>query len=81
MKLTEWSKQQGITYRTAWQWFKDGKLPVSAIQTKTGTILVKEEPFVLSQAATIYCRVSSSDQKSDLDQQISRLALQALQET
>lgn len=27
MKLSQWAKKQGITYRTAFQWFKDGKLP------------------------------------------------------
>jgi putative resolvase len=77
MKLTEWSKQQGITYRTAWQWFKDGKLPVPAIKTPSGTILVRSEEASFSVGVTLYCRVSSSDQKNDLDRQISRLALYA----
>ena len=26
MKLTKWAKLQDVTYRTAWQWFKDGKM-------------------------------------------------------
>ena len=43
MKLSKWAKQQGISYRTAWNWFKTNKLPVKAIQTKTGTILVEIE--------------------------------------
>lgn len=42
MKLSEWAKKQGICYKTAWRWFKAGKLPVKAIQTITGTILVEE---------------------------------------
>jgi predicted site-specific integrase-resolvase len=41
MKLSTWAKQQGISYRTAWNWFKAGKLPVPSVQTKTGTILVE----------------------------------------
>jgi len=41
MKLSHWAKTQGITYRTAWNWFKAGKMPVKTIQTKTGTILVE----------------------------------------
>ena len=40
MKLSEWCKTQGITYKTGWNWFKSGKLPVHAYQTETGTILV-----------------------------------------
>lgn len=42
MKLSTWAKSQGICYRTAWNWFKAGKLPVESYQTKTGTIIVQE---------------------------------------
>jgi putative resolvase len=74
MKLSTWAKKQGISYRTAWRWFKEGKLPVKVEQTATGTILVREcEPEPTHVA--IYARVSSSDQKNDLDRQISRLVL------
>lgn len=76
MKLSIWAKRQGISYRTAWRWFKEGKLPVIAEQTQTGTILIKEED-VPSNAVAIYARVSSADQKKDLDQQIARLVLYA----
>lgn len=74
MKLSDWAKKQGISYRTAWRWFKEGKLPVEAVQTPTGTILIKEVAAKPFQVA-IYARVSSSDQKSDLDRQISRLVV------
>jgi putative resolvase len=76
MKLSTWAKKQGISYRTAWRWFKEGNLPVTVEQTATGTILVKEPDFDYHQVA-IYARVSSSDQKNDLDRQISRLVLYA----
>ncbi len=72
MKLSEWARKQGISYRTAWRWFKEGKLPVPVEQTPTGTILLKEPTSEFNQVA-IYARVSSSDQKNDLDRQISRL--------
>lgn len=74
MKLSDWAKKQRISYRTAWRWFNEGKLPVEAEQTRTGTLLVKEptpNPFQVA----IYARVSSSDQKNDLDRQISRLVI------
>jgi len=72
MKLSEWAKKNGITYRTAWNWFKAGKLPAPAIQTQTGTILIKESGES-SGVVALYARVSSADQKNDLDGQISRL--------
>ena len=72
MKLSTWAKKQGISYRTAWRWFKEGKLPVIAEQTKSGTILIKEE--VLQQySVAVYARVSSNDQKQDLNRQVARL--------
>lgn len=40
MKLSEWAKQQGISYKTAWRWYTEGKLPVPAEQIATGTIIV-----------------------------------------
>lgn len=42
MKLSEWAKTQGISYLTAWRWFNDGKLPVEAYQSESGTIIVKD---------------------------------------
>ena len=74
MKLSTWAKKQGISYRTAWRWFKEGKLPVAAEQTKTGTILIKDEIPEINHVA-IYARVSSADQKKDLERQIARLVL------
>lgn len=74
MKLSNWAKKQGISYRTAWRWFKEGKLPVKTEQTATGTILVSEAAVQLHQTA-IYARVSSSDQKNDLERQVGRLMI------
>ena len=40
MKLSIYAKKLGISYKTAWRYFKQGKL--NAYQTRTGTIIVKE---------------------------------------
>ncbi|HHB93227.1 MAG TPA: IS607 family transposase [Thioploca sp.] len=71
MKLSDWAKSQGISYKTAWRWFDQGKLPVPAEQTPTGTILVKTEEKNLD--CVVYARVSSSDQEPDIDRQIARV--------
>lgn len=44
MRLRDWAKKEGIAYQTAWRWFKAGKLPVPAIKTASGSILVDERP-------------------------------------
>lgn len=72
MKLSVWAKSQGISYKTAWRMWKDGRLPVPAEQMATGTVIVHAEPDKASGAA-LYARVSSADQKADLDRQLARL--------
>ena len=74
MKLSEWAERQGIHYMTAWRWWKAGKLPVPAYQAPSGSIIV-ELPLPGSQPgrAVIYARVSSHDQRPDLDRQIARV--------
>ena len=78
MKLSEWAKRNGLTYRTAWKLFKDGKFPVPTQQLQTGTILVAEDPVPFkSNEVAIYARTSSRDQKKDLDTQVARLCVYA----
>lgn len=43
MKLADWAAKQGISYLTAYRWFKRGTLPVEAYQSDSGTIIVKDE--------------------------------------
>jgi predicted site-specific integrase-resolvase len=73
MKLSKWANQQGITYKTAWKWYKTGKLPVKATQMPTGTIIVYPEATTARTKVTIYARVSSADQEEDMARQAARL--------
>jgi putative resolvase len=72
VKLSKWAKNNGVTYRTAYQYFIDGRL--DAIQLETGTILVLEEKKenIKSEKNVIYCRESSSENKVALDNQVER---------
>ncbi|MET9847983.1 IS607 family transposase [Streptomyces ossamyceticus] len=76
MKLSEWARQQGVSYQTAWRWVKDGKMPVPVRQAPSGTWLVAEPVPVVPAApgrVVAYCRVSSADQKAGLDRQAARV--------
>ncbi|MCY0879436.1 MAG: IS607 family transposase [Firmicutes bacterium] len=73
MKLADWARANGISYKTAWLWWKQNKLPVPAHQTPTGTLLV-DMPERKDPGAVLYARVSSADQQADLDRQVARLA-------
>lgn len=74
MKLSAWARKQGVSYQTAWNWFSTGKLPVRAAQMPTGTIIVHEDEAATAGGVAIYARVSSSDQRADLDRQVARLS-------
>lgn len=70
MRLSGWADRQGISYRTAWRWVKVGKMP-----GRTGTWIVDEPATaVIGRVVVAYCRVSSADQRDDLDRQASRVA-------
>lgn len=71
MKLSDWARKQGVKYRTAWRWFRNGQLPVPAEQLPSGTIIV-HEPTEREGRVAVYARVSGSDQKADLDRQVAR---------
>jgi len=74
VQLKDWCKEQDIAYQTGWKWFHAGKLPVRAIQTDTGMILVyPDKPAVeRDQKAWVYARVSSHLKKDDLERQAER---------
>jgi putative resolvase len=72
MKLSAYAKKVGIGYQTAWRMFKAGKL--NAYKLPTGTVIVREDPSEESkQSVAIYCRVSSSENKGNLESQKKRL--------
>jgi putative resolvase len=79
MKLSEWAERQGIHYMTAWRWWKADKLPVPAYQSPSGSIIVELSDSPPGRVV-IYARVSSHDQRLDLDRQIARVARWTTQE-
>ena len=77
MKLSDYAKSQGVSYRTAWSWWKKGI--IKGRQLPTGTILVDVDARDTSAVvACIYARVSSSENKSNLDRQAERLTQYAV---
>src|SRR5216683_2574107 len=70
MKLSAYAKQVGVTYKTAYQWWKAGQL--DAYQLPTGTIIVRE-PKTVATGVALYARVSSVDQRDDVTRQMQRL--------
>ncbi|BCX82793.1 transposase, IS607 family [Methylomarinovum caldicuralii] len=79
IKLSEYAKRHGVTYRTAWEWFRRGKIP-GAFKDEHNRVLVqieRESPYD-SHKAAIYARVSSSENRNDLESQAERLKQYAI---
>lgn len=72
MKLSKWAKMNDISYQTAWNMFKAGKIE-NAYQLSTGTILVNDDKKPIEYKTVIYCRVSSSQNKDNLITQSERM--------
>src|SRR4030065_2959115 len=76
MKLSAYARSLGVSYRTAWRWFKAGE--VSGFHADPGTIIVTEQTLecpaiVARQKTAIYTRVSAAENKDNLEGQAKRL--------
>jgi predicted site-specific integrase-resolvase len=60
--------------------WRAGKLPIRAEQLPTGTVIVHPPKAPTVESVAIYARVSSADQKADLERQLGRLAEYASRE-
>ena len=72
MKLSDWAKKQGISYKTAWRHFSEGKIK-GVYQLESGTIIVPNGNDTRKDKYAVYARVSSSENKAKLERQAARL--------
>src|SRR6266566_9052395 len=68
MRLSQYAKRMGVSYKTAFRWWKAGKL--DAYQLDTGTVIVREK---VPTHVALSARVSEAYQKEDLERQMQRL--------
>jgi putative resolvase len=72
VNLTEWARAHDVHPQTAYRWFRQGTLPVPAVRVGPRTILVNPQAPPATQAGGVglYARVSSHDQRADLERQV-----------
>ena len=73
MKLAEWARANGVHPQTAYRWFREDRMPVPARRLESGTIWVDTPDGGEVGRTVVYARVSSHDQRADLDRQVARL--------
>ena len=74
MKLSEYAKRNNITYKTAHRHWQLGLL--KGKQLVTGTIVINDDELkhpINKNKVVLYARVSSSENKKNLETQLSRL--------
>ena len=85
MLVKEWARLEGLHPQTVWKWCRQGTMPVPVEQTPTGMWLIHDpkyetasQPNPADSRTVCYARVSSGDQKNDLQRQADRLKAFAL---
>ena len=73
MKLSQYAKQQGMSYSTALRWWHQGT--IRGYQAPSGTIIVEAgaKPHTRADRVAIYARVSSAEHRENLERQVERL--------
>jgi len=81
MNLAVWAERNGVARVTAYRWFHAGLLLVPA-QRVGRLILVNDAVAETARhgRTAVYARVSSADQKADLDRQVARVTAWATAE-
>lgn len=72
MKLSQYAKSIGVSYKTVYRMWKAGKL--DAYQLPSGTVVVREsvrEDY--AENAALYCRVSAEEGDEAVEKQLDRL--------
>jgi len=70
-KISQYAKKYGVTTRTVWNWIKNNQLETRI--TETGRWRIIEEKPLKDQRVFVYARVSSSENKKNLETQKERL--------
>lgn len=71
LKISQYAKLHHVGYRTIWNWIKDDK--VKTEKTTTGRVLIVFDEKEIEHKVAIYCRVSSSENKANLEKQKERV--------
>lgn len=72
-KISQYAKKYGVTTRTVWNWIYNNKVQHERIDDYGHIRIVEEEDKNIKDAVAIYARVSSSENKSNLERQVERL--------
>ena len=71
-KVSQYAKKYGVSIRTVWNWMYSGRLKTERTETNR-ILIIEDEDKKINDAVAIYARVSSSENKDNLERQKQRL--------
>ena len=71
VKISDYAKMHGVTYRTVWNWIKNGEVVIT--KNAHGRNFIELGEKCQEKNVGIYCRVSSSENKNNLEKQKQRM--------
>lgn len=72
-KTRQYAKRYGVTTRTVYNWQKSGKIKTE--RDATGhLVIIEDEDINTNDAVAVYARVSSAENKDNLDRQVARVS-------
>lgn len=69
-KISEYAKKNKVSIRTIWNWISDGRVSIRRTETGRIRIVIDENK---EKTVAVYARVSSSENKDNLERQKERL--------
>ena len=72
-KRSQYAKRYGVSTRTVWNWMYNGKVKFEREPDGKHIRIIEDEDKKLTDAVGIYARVSSSENKDNLERQKERL--------
>lgn len=69
-KVSEYAKKHQVTTRTVWRWIKGGIIQIRRTETGRVRVIIDENR---EKRVAVYARVSSSENKDNLERQVERL--------
>ena len=71
-KISQYARKYGVTIRTVWNWIYSGRLKTERTDTNR-IFIIEDEDKNINDSVAIYARVSSSENKDNLERQKQRL--------
>ena len=69
-KISEYAKKNNVSIRTIWNWISNGRVSIRRTETGRIRIVIDENK---EKTVAVYARVSSSENKDNLERQKERL--------